>query len=104
MGMDLSLKKNNEIIDLGRSHYYKICNKIPTDINDAYIESDKILIKVKLEINKIIAYSPKNLDELNEINEDINNLLDDFQEEIFRCGKSSVITEIIGEGFEVLEG
>ena len=102
MGVDLILKKDGKYVgSFGRSYHF-----MPLEFDYAAldIEVGKIETSLKETILPLIAYSPKDNKELNEILNDVNEQLEYYIEEMQRIGQRFLISYLLeDEGITVEE-
>jgi len=103
MGVYLNLKKNNEKICLGLSYHYKIDGELGLCEDDIYDEINYELGKIKTQLSSFAAYSPKSVDDLRDITEEVDNYVDYIDEKLRQIGRAEVIAELIENGFETIE-
>ena len=74
-----------------------------TNEDEVYNEVERVISDSKIKLSSFAAYSPGDLEELDNIVEEVNEELEYLKDIILRCGRASVIAELTEEGFEITE-
>ena len=96
MGTDLCVYKDGEYVSgLGRVYYYEIDNHLTLDGNEIQVEIEKLQADIKIKLDLLAAFSPKDVAELYRMVEDISDEVEFWSDELMKLGKLSMLAYMI---------
>ena len=104
MGTDLILKKDGEYVcSFGRSYHFMTNNVLEFDYATLNIESLKIWDDLRTLLLPLVAYSPKNKEELDKIINELEEDLEYYEEAIQKMGQKLLISHLLEDDGVVIE-
>ena len=98
MGVDLFIKKGKESIWFGRKYQtFEHTDDIETEIEDTL----DYISKLKANINSYVAYSPKNVEDLNTVMTEISGDMEELTKSCEKLGRLYLIRDNLDDGWKI---
>lgn len=104
MGTDLEISINGEI-NIGRKSFYAgdPSESITKDLESLQYQVDKYKDELKTELASLIGYTPKNVEELHSIIDDVEARIDECFYQALKDGRRQLLAIMLNKGLKIEE-